>query len=160
VFKVGGGKVELVTTAPFAENGHFLLSPAGIPGWATIIDSFFKDRGLVLRENQLALPGTQRATPSSLSPNGRREFEKFRTSAPHKAFAVSPAAAFGWRSGRRTIEVATADALSACTQHAEDCHVVFADHVAFSEGHSLSTFLHRRTCRSVPRPIPCLPNRS
>jgi hypothetical protein len=65
-----------------------------------------------------------------LSADGRREFEKYRASGSHKAFAVSPEGAFAWRSGQPTVEAAMAGALAACTGHADDCRVMFADDVS------------------------------
>jgi dienelactone hydrolase len=133
VFEAGGGKVDLVTAAPFGEDGHFLFSPAGIPAWAMIVDSFFQHRGLVLREAQLTLADTQLTAPASLSPNGRREFEKYRTGSPHKAFAASPAGAIAWRSGQRSVEAATAAAVEACAEYAADCRIVFVDDVSVAK---------------------------
>ena len=50
----------------------------------------------------------------------------FLKAAPHKAFAVSPKGAFGFRSGLRATE-ANAQALEGCSKHAQDCTIYAID---------------------------------
>jgi hypothetical protein len=76
------------------------------------------------------------AAPKILSSNGKKAFEAYLISAPHKAFALAPDGAFGWRTGQRTIEEAKAGALKLCLQNAKNCDVMFVDDTAMSKGPS------------------------
>ncbi|MFI4987620.1 MAG: alpha/beta hydrolase family protein [Alphaproteobacteria bacterium] len=127
-FKEGGGQVTFIAPPPFGSDGHKLFSSAGIPIWTPLVDEFLRSRGLVLRSTQLALPSPPGIDlPAELSADGRGAFASYLTSPPHKAFAVSPTGAYGWRSGRRTAEDARSEALALCGSHGKGCQVIIVD---------------------------------
>jgi hypothetical protein len=103
----------------------------GIPYWTPYVDRFLMKQNLVVREIPLPLPPLPDiAPPEQLFASGRRSFEDFLRSAPHRAFAVSPKGAWGWASARRTTEEATKRAIEACSKHASDCAIVVIDEKA------------------------------
>jgi hypothetical protein len=96
-----------------------------------MVDNFLKTQNLVLRAKPLPPPTPPQIPPSpQLAANGRDAFARFLAEPPHKAFAVSPAGAFGWASGRRTVDAASAAALGFCPQTVKDCRVVVIDDAA------------------------------
>jgi dienelactone hydrolase len=135
-FVGSGGDVDFVTAPAFGTDGHGLFSPAGIPVWSGFVDAFLKHHDLVLRATLAPVPTTTLAAPRALSSNGRKAFEAYLTSAPHKAFAIAPDGAFGWRTGQRTTDEAKAAALKLCLQNAKTCDVMFVDDAAMAEGPS------------------------
>jgi X-Pro dipeptidyl-peptidase (S15 family) len=133
-FMAGGGIVEFVAAPAFGTDGHGLFSPAGIPIWSRYVDKFLESRNLVLRERLLPPLRPSLRAPSVLSANGRNDFESYLTSGPHKAFAVSPRGAYGWRIGQRTVDAARTGALELCEANGSDCSVVFVDDAAIPKG--------------------------
>jgi dienelactone hydrolase len=130
-FSGAGGKVEFIGAPPFGSDGHSLFSAAGTETWTPFVDDFLKRRGLMLQSTLLPAPPHPSLTvPAALSENGRKAFEDYLISPPHKAFAVAPDGSFGWQSGQRTSEAAKSRALQYCEQHAPDCDVVFVDDTA------------------------------
>jgi dienelactone hydrolase len=126
-FAKGGGKVEFIKAAAFGKDGHSLFAD-GIRVWLPYVDGFLKTQNLALRSEPLPLPPpADIAPPKQLSAAGRKSFEDFLMSPPHRAFAVSPKGAYGWRSGRRTIEEASKNAIERCQQYGTDCAVVVVD---------------------------------
>jgi dienelactone hydrolase len=128
-FVAGGGKAEFIRHPAFGEDGHGLFA-RGIAVWAPHVDAFLKGQDLALRAAPLPLPVAKIAPPPQLSEKGRRNFADFLAAAPHRAFAVSPKGAFGWRSGRRTVAVAEREALARCLEFAADCAVFAVDDAA------------------------------
>lgn len=127
-FADGGASVDFVRAPAFGSDGHALFSAAGIPAWSGLVDAFLRLRGLELRTALLPPPPRPAlAAPSTLGTNGRKSFETYLMSAPHKAFAVSPDGYFGWTTGARTTEAAKSSALQFCRQGGGDCGVVFVD---------------------------------
>jgi len=127
-FVAGGGSADLVMAPPFGRDGHLLFSAGGIPRWTPIVDDFLKRNKLALRDALIAAPQRPAtAAPAQLSERGRREFAAFLASGTHKAFAVSPDGHFGWRSGRRTVDEAKADALENCRRSGKNCRLVVVD---------------------------------
>ena len=93
-----------------------------------MVDNFLKEQRLVLRTTLLPPPPRpDLAVPKELSANGRKAFETYRDSPPHKAFAAARDGSFGWKSGERTTEAARNAALLFCGEHAPDCTVRFVD---------------------------------
>jgi len=87
-----------------------------------MVDDFLHQQNLG-PGNLLATP-----TPPALSPpprlseNGRAAFADYLAMiGPHKAFAVSPRGAYGFRGGTRSPSKAQSEALAACARHAPDC---------------------------------------
>jgi len=131
-FAGGGGIVDFVSAPAFGTDGHELFSPAGIPEWTVYVDKFLQQQNLVLRTAPLPLPAPAIAAPAALSPEGRKAFDVYLISAPHKAFALSADGSYGWRTGQRTIEAAKAGALGYCQQSGRHCEVIFVDDAAAS----------------------------
>jgi dienelactone hydrolase len=125
-FVAGGGKVEFVRHPAFGEDGHNLFFQ-GIPIWTRYVDTFLKGQNLVLRDTLLPLPVPSIEPPSQLGANGRKHFADFLAAAPHKAFAVAPGGAFGWRSSRRSVEAAKKEALRHCHEYGTDCRIYAVD---------------------------------
>jgi dienelactone hydrolase len=125
-FVAGGGLAQFIAHPAFGDDGHRLFAQ-GIALWTPHVDAFLRLHGLTLRETLLPVPVARIAPPPQLSENGRRHFADFLASGPHRAFAVSPRGAFGWRSGRRTVEAAKRGALEYCRKHAGDCAVFAVD---------------------------------
>jgi dienelactone hydrolase len=123
-----GASVEFISAPAFGTDGHGLFSLAGIPVWSVFVDAFLQRQGLQLRTTLLPpRPRPPLGAPATLSANGRKAFETYLMSPPHKAFALSPDGRFGWRSGQRTTEAARSGALTFCRQGAQDCEVMFVD---------------------------------
>ena len=75
-----------------------------------------------------ALSGWAQDYPYGFNEETRRNFDKFLQAPNHKAFAVGPNSAFGWRSGRPSVEEAIGEALSTCRQYSSgDCQLVQMD---------------------------------
>jgi len=133
-FTGGGANVEFISAPAFGSDGHNLFSPGGISAWSGLVDAFLQRQGLVMRKTPLPpVPRPALAAPAMLSTNGRKAFETYLMSPPHKAFALSRDGHFGWQSGQRTTELASGGALKFCRQSAKICEVVFVDDVAISK---------------------------
>lgn len=128
-FAAAGGQAELIRHPAFGKDGHALFA-IGIPLWTPYVDAFLKRRQLMLRASLLPIPLPNIAMPAGLGENGRKAFAHYRTAGPHKAFAMSPKGAFGWRAGRRTVEEARQGALENCAKRAPDCRIVIIDEAA------------------------------
>jgi len=127
-FTGAGGNVEFIRAAAFGNDGHALFSRAGIPVWSAYVDAFLKEQNLMLRATSLPPPAVPAvAAPSQLSADGRKAFQDYLASPPHKAFALSRDGAFGWRSGMRAPQAARAAALQVCQQHGKACGAGFID---------------------------------
>ena len=73
-------------------------------------------------------PGGDDGVPPELSANGRQAFQDYQNARPHKAFAVAPDGAYGWRSGRGTTADAADQAIAFCQKHTTGtCRVVSLD---------------------------------
>jgi dienelactone hydrolase len=126
-FNANGGRATLVVAPAFQNDGHLLFSTAGIPVWTPLVDKFLKAEQLVLLKNILPLPATaQLKPPTPLSAANRKDFSAYLASAPHKAFAIAQDGAYGWRSGRHTIQEAKQLALSACAPHSNTTCEIYA----------------------------------
>jgi len=133
-FTGSGGSVDFVAAPAFGSDGHGLFSPAGIPAWSGFVDSFLQRHDLAT--HAAILPPNPHAAliaPKVLSSNGRKAFQDYLMAAPHKAFAISPDGAFGWRTGQRTAAAASAGALNFCLQNAKSCDVMFVDDTAMAK---------------------------
>lgn len=128
-FKKTGGNASLIMAAPYGDDGHFLFSTAGIPNWTPLVDNFLKSQNLVFVDKLLPLPvAPDLKAPGYLSAKGRNDFARYIKGAPHKAFAISPDGAYGWRTGQRTIDDAKNQALAYCQQHtSKACKIAAVD---------------------------------
>ena len=127
-FAAGGNTPELVITAPFRDDGHELFTVYGTALWTPLVDAFLRKQGLVLRSNLLPLPPSRLVAPGGLSESGRRSFQDYIASGPHKAFAISTGSNFGWRSARRSVEDAKREALANCRKSAAaECRIIAVD---------------------------------
>jgi dienelactone hydrolase len=125
-FTAGGGKAAFVKHPAFGRDGHALFS-AGIGLWTPHVDAFLQHQQLALRETLLPIPLPNIPPPAGLGENGRKAFSDYLGSGPHKAFAVSPKGAFGWKTGRRTVEEARRGAIDNCEKFGKDCRIVIVD---------------------------------
>jgi dienelactone hydrolase len=115
-FVDNGGTARFIATGPFGADGHELFSQQGAPIWTPLVDDFLLSQNLVLRDTLLPDPPPDVATPSHLGRDGRKQFESYLLSAPHKAFATSRSGAFGFTYGQRTTAGAQAKALANCSK--------------------------------------------
>ena len=127
-FTSAGGSAELIKHPAFGKDGHALFA-LGISLWTPYVDAFLKRRELVLRDSLLPVPVPKVAVPAGLGEKGRAAFASYLMAGPHKAFAMSPSGAFGWRTARRTVEEARKGALEFCAKQGPDCRVVVVDEV-------------------------------
>jgi dienelactone hydrolase len=128
-FTKNGGNATFIAAPAYGNDGHFLFSTAGIPIWTPMIDQFLQSHHLTFVDALLPLPDVSNLkTPSNLSQHGKTDFANYVKSAPHKAFAISPTGAYGWRTGQRSIEDAKQDAIAYCKKHThDDCNVIAVD---------------------------------
>lgn len=68
-------------------------------------------------------PNASIPPPPGLSDEGLRAFENFLRAPAHKAFAVTPQGAYGWRTGANTREDAIRDALATCGKYGSGCRL-------------------------------------
>ena len=115
-FVDNGGTARFIATGPFGAEGHELFSQQGGPIWTPLVDEFLLGQNLVLRDTLLPDPPPDVAPPSPLGRDGRKQFETYLLSAPHKAFAASRSGAFGYSYGQRTPAAAEAKALANCSK--------------------------------------------
>src|SRR5277367_4440886 len=60
-----------------------------------------------------------------LAPAGRAAYRAFLADEFHRAFALADGGAWGWRSGKATVEDASAEALAHCAERAtEPCRIL------------------------------------
>jgi dienelactone hydrolase len=116
-FTEAGGNAQLILAPPFGDDGHYLFSQTGAPHWTPYVDEFLAVRGLTQRRTPIALTLPPVPPPAQLSAKGRESFQNYLAAGPHKAFAVSPKGAYGWRAGLATLEQAQAEALEACQKN-------------------------------------------
>ena len=129
-FVAGGGKVTFVDAPAFGRDGHFLFSVDSVSSWTPYVDNFLRAQNLPAHSTATtsvsasvgALPA-----PPQLNESGRDEFLQYISHAPHKAFAVAPSGAFGWRSKRPTAAEASRAALDACSHYSERCSLYAVD---------------------------------
>jgi dienelactone hydrolase len=93
------------------------------------------------RQNTRALP-----PPPNLSESGLRDFENFLRARQHKAFAVTPEGAYGWRTGVGSREEAMKDALAICEKYGSGCRLYLVNDELVS--------------RTTPGPTPAAPGSS
>jgi dienelactone hydrolase len=128
-FVASGGNVDFVVTPPFGKDGHDLFLQPGMSIWLPIVDQFLDSHGLKLvTEPMPEAPQPRLDPPPQLDPKGRDAFERYLAAPPHKAFAVAPDGAYGWRSGRRSEDEARLGAMENCgDRDTVDCRVVSVD---------------------------------
>lgn len=125
-FTAGGGRAELIVVGPFGDDGHSLFSRKGTAIWRPLVDDFLRKAGLPTWDTPPA-DGSQAqlAPPRELSSDaGRKAWTEFLAAAPSKAFAVGPSGAWGWRSGRNTLDDARRQALESCQRDGARCRIV------------------------------------
>jgi len=127
-FVAGGGNVTFIDAPAFGRDGHFLFSVDSASTWTPYVDNFLRAQNLPARATATtsASPGALPAPPQ-LNEGGKNEFLQYISHAPHKAFAVAPDGAFGWRSKQPTAAEASRAALEACSQYSEHCSLYAVD---------------------------------
>ncbi|MBF0305718.1 MAG: alpha/beta hydrolase [Alphaproteobacteria bacterium] len=125
-FTKAGGRAEFILAPPFGTDGHALFSAPR--AWTAHVDDFLARRGLATAGPLIPLRDEASVVyPKGLGVAGREAFLRYLEANDHKAFAISPKGAFGWRSGRKTVAAAAQDALAACLRHAPTCSVAMTD---------------------------------
>ncbi|RJF81823.1 dienelactone hydrolase [Azospirillum cavernae] len=117
-FTASGGKAEFIDAPANGKDGHFLFS-AAIPLWTPYVDRFLTAHNLAPRKTLIALPESKLAPPPELGERNRQGFADYLAAPDHKAFAVSPDGAFGWKSGQRDQALARQLALENCAKHTQ-----------------------------------------
>lgn len=128
-FTAGGGRAELIVVGPFGDDGHVLFSRRGTAIWRPLVDDFLRKVGLPTWDAPPA-DGAQAvlSPPRELvSDAGRKAWAAFLNGAPSKAFAVGAGGAWGWRSGRNTVDDARRQALENCQRDGARCWIVAVD---------------------------------
>lgn len=128
-FNGNGGQASLMQAPAFAKDGHSLFSTAGIPEWTPLVDAFLQKQALNLFKKPLPLPELANlSAPHQLASTNKKAFLAYLKSPPHKAFAISAKGAFGWSSGRHSLDEAKIKALNACNQYSKiSCHLYAAE---------------------------------
>jgi dienelactone hydrolase len=127
-FAQSGGNAKFVVTGAFGEDGHQLFSLAGIPVWTPIVDDFLQSQNLVLRDTLLTLSVPNVDPPNYLSADCNLRFQRYLSSAPHKAFTASSTGHCGVSVGQRSSQEAEKDALANCRKFGKDqCATVMLD---------------------------------
>lgn len=129
-FAGGGGKVTFVDAPAFGTDGHYLFSVNSTRAWTPYVDDFLRAQNLPARAGGTASGSALLGplpTPAQLNESGRSAFADYISHAPHKAFAVAPNGAFGWRSRRATADDASREALEACLRYSAECHLYAVD---------------------------------
>jgi hypothetical protein len=124
-FRAAGGNAAFIDAPAYGQDGHYLFSAEGRSQWTPMVDVFLRDHGLGAK-TILSAPDPLPAPPQ-LSASGKDDFAQYLDKGPHKAFAISPKGAFGWRSGRATVDDARQAALTACGKWAKDCSLYAVD---------------------------------
>lgn len=128
VFNGAGGNATLAMAPPFGEDGHTLFSGKGIPQWTPYVDQFLTAHTLAPRAKPMELTKVVARPPPALNERGREAFAKYLSAPGHKAFAVSPAGGFGWRTGRRSEDEAAFEALEYCEKvTSKRCRIYMVD---------------------------------
>jgi hypothetical protein len=127
-FVAGGGRVTFIDAPAFGRDGHFLFSVDSVSTWTPYVDDFLRAQNLPARATATtSVSASALPAPSQLSESGKAEFLQYVSHAPHKAFAVAPNGAFGWRSRQPTATEASRAALEACSQYSEHCSLYAVD---------------------------------
>ena len=125
-FTAAGGRAQLINASAFGDDGHNLFS-RGIAVWTAMVDDFLRAQNLG-RHDPLPPPALAALpVPQNLGEKGRAGFADYLAAGPHKAFAVSPKGAFGFRSASRSAAEARDKALENCGKHAPDCALYAVD---------------------------------
>jgi dienelactone hydrolase len=123
-FTEAGGTGEFVALPAFGEDGHRLLTAAGVPLWRDRVDAFLRQHQLPTWPKPVVEAHADLKLPPHLSASGRESFERYLASSGfEKAFAISQKGGYGWTSGRRTPEEAAHEALAVCAKNASDCRI-------------------------------------
>jgi len=121
-FTAGGAAGELIIVPAFGNDGHYLLSPTGIPRWRNLVDTFLRKHHLPTWAEPIAIPVVDLSRPTNASADELEAFQYYLASQNYeKAFVPGAAGHFTWVSGRRTAEDAVADALKECERAGFAC---------------------------------------
>lgn len=119
-FAAGGAPVEFHLEPAFESEGHWFFA-RGAKSWRPLVEAFLRARGLPT-EVAIALPVIP--PPASLGASGREGFAAYLANPDfEKAFAASPAGAWGWDAREKTIADAEKGALESCAKHGNGCRV-------------------------------------
>ena len=125
-FTASGGRARLIDAPAFGSDGHFLFS-GGFSSWIGMVDDFLREQKLGNGELLAAPALPELSPPPQLGKRGSAAFADYLAAGPHKAFAVSPGGAFGFRSARRSTLKAQDEALAGCAKHSPDCKLYAID---------------------------------
>lgn len=117
-FTQSGGRAEFIDAPANGKDGHHLFT-AAMPVWTPYVDRFLAANGLAPRKSLIALPESRLSPPPELAERNRQGFLDYLAAPDHKAFAIAPDGAFGWKSGQRDQAVARQGALDNCNKHTQ-----------------------------------------
>jgi len=121
-FTASGGRAQLIDAPAFGKDGHDLFAD-GLAIWPAMVDDFLRKQNLGLAA-PLAPPSPPAiGTPPRLNADGRAAFAIYLASGPHKAFAVASNGAFGYWTGRRSLQDAQTRAMAGCAKYGPDCAI-------------------------------------
>ena len=101
-------------------------SAGGAPRSGALVDGFLRKVGLPTWDTPPA-DGSQAelVSPRELASDaGRKAWTDFLGAASSKAFAVGAGGAWGWRSGRNTLDDARKQALESCQRDGASCRII------------------------------------
>lgn len=123
-FTEAGGTAEFVALPAFGEDGHRLMTPAGVPLWRDRVDGFLRQHKLPTWDKPVVEAPADLKPPPNLSTGGREAFGRYLASSNfEKAFAVGQTKGYGSASGQRSPAEAAQEALANCAKNAPDCRV-------------------------------------
>jgi pimeloyl-ACP methyl ester carboxylesterase len=123
-FVEGGGNAELVSVERRDGEGHYLFAESP-QIWGPIVEEFLQKQKLPSIALYPDPTATKVKLPPGFSADAEEAFERFLKLGPYKAFAVGPAGAWSYSSGKKTAKLAIADALDRCGRR--ECVVIAKD---------------------------------
>jgi len=120
-FNDAGGHAQLEVIAKSSDNDSypFRADPAE---WGPLVEGFLRQLDLPATEVIPDEPHPPFKFPASFPPSAKEPYLKFLDLGAFKAFALSPSGAWGYSTGRLTLDIAKKHALSACPDTA--CKII------------------------------------
>ena len=120
-FNDAGGHAQLEVIAKSSDNASYPFS-ADPAEWAPRVEAFLQQLGLPATEVLPESPHPPFKFPASFPSSAKEPYLKFLDLGDFKAFALSPSGAWGYSTGKLTLDIAKKDALTSCPDPA--CKIV------------------------------------